>query len=1445
MISFSSMRSSFSENICQRTYKRTITDRKDYNFDSHPQSVAVGYLNNDSLLDFVVACTDNHTIEIFLGYDKETFKYQRKYSTGYRSYPRSVAIGNFDNVNGVDIAVANYGTNSIAIFLGLNDGNLIWERSFSTGSSHPSFLAVADFNNDNRFDIAVINYGTDSVSIFIGFGNGIFQFFQRHSTGYDSFPASFAIGDFNNDNQLDIVVANSGTNNIGIFFGHGNGTFSNQMIHYIGSNSNPLSVIVVDFNRDNQSDIIVANSGWGDIVVIFGYGNGSFTEQISYSIGPDSHPERIGMGYLNEDNELDLIVTDSTNEMVYVLLGFENGIFALLSNYITEPGSSPFSVVVNDLNNDNRSDALIINSNGNNVLTLIGYERKNSLLYRKIPLEDDFNPSSIATGDLNNDTFLDIVVADNNNNYVSVLLGYADGTFLFSGTFSTGNYTKGAYIVLVDLNNDDQLDLAIVNEGSNHLRILLGNGNGTFSTAMTYFTEYGWSPISLSAADVNNDHCLDLVFLDNNPDILGIFFGYCNGTFLMALSYRIGYDWRPFSIAFDDFNNDNRLDLVIGYMRRDVIRVCLGNDNGTFPIFTLYSTDSGEVFSFVTSADLNNDNHSDIVITLMVNNMIGIFFGDGRGNFDSLRKYSLRSCRGPTSLIVRDFNNDNQFDIAIGCIFSDTIVILFGDNNQNFPTQSTYSAEGRSVLIFMTPGDFNSDGLLDIALVHFGDQSVGILTNYYQADFAMQRKYSTGSGSRPSSLAVADLNNDNILDIVVINSGNKNIGIRLGIGNGFFGVETIYSTGPNSLPQSVNVADLNKDNQLDIVIIDSQSDSINIFFGYGNGMFSNALIYPMENGSNATAMTIGYLNNDQWVDLIFTEPNMNRLGILYGYNYSDFHFQQTYFTGKNSFPFGICVDDLNNDHRLDIIIANRKSDSVGIFLGYGNGTFEAQRIYSTGNQSSPSAISLADFNGDGYLDIAVGNVMTECIGILLGYGNGSFASLVTYPLEVNFSPLAIDVGDVNNDDLLDIVVVDYDSGSIGVFLGIGNGRFSSMSMYTTDVNSKPMSMGLGDVNNDNCLDIVICNYGTNSVTILLGNGNGSFTFLITYFLENQSSLFSIALGDFNNDDKLDIAVANAIHKYIGVFLGFGNGSFSRPNRYYFDLFTQPGPITVGFFNDDNYADIAVVCSQNSAVAFLFGTGDGKFLMGRIYPTSSESLVKSIAYGDFNNDTRLDFVVSNAQDDNIDVYLSNGNLPFGHIEYIFTDLDFQPQSLVVGDLNNDNQSDIVIINDEINSIGIILQYSTDDYSVIMRYPTGNGSHPSAIALGDFNDDHLLDIVITNSGTNDVITFQGFGNGSFQIIGSYSTGTDSFPCAILVNDFNNDKRLDVIVANYDANDVFLLFGLGNGTFTNATSYVMDYNSRPLAIAAGDFNNDSWIDLAVANYQANYVEILLQTC
>ncbi|CAF3887437.1 unnamed protein product, partial [Rotaria sordida] len=176
-----------------------------------------------------------------------------------------------------------------------------------------------------------------------------------------------------------------------------------------------------------------------------------------------------------------------------------------------------------------------------------------------------------------------------------------------------------------------------------------------------------------------------------------------------------------------------------------------------------------------------------------------------------------------------------------------------------------------------------------------------------------------------------------------------------------------------------------------------------------------------------------------------------------------------YDTGISSSPYAVVVGDFNSDSRLDIIVANYGTNNVGVFLGYGNGTFANQQTYSTGDSSRPTALTIGDFNNDSRLDIAVANYRANNVGIFLGYGNGIFANQMTYSTGVSSGPIALVIGDINNDSRLDIAVANYGTNNIG---------------------SHPQSIALGDFNNDYRQDIVVAHSDTGSVGVLL-NGDSA------------------------------------------------------------------------------------------------------------------------------------------------------------------------------------------------------------------------------------------------------------------------------------------------------------------------------------------------------------------
>ncbi|CAF4189382.1 unnamed protein product [Rotaria sp. Silwood2] len=240
----------------------------------------------------------------------------------------------------------------------------------------------------------------------------------------------------------------------------------------------------------------------------------------------------------------------------------------------------------------------------------------------------------------------------------------------------------------------------------------------------------------------------------------------------------------------------------------------------------------------------------------------------------------------------------------------------------------------------------------------------------------------------------------------------------------------------------------------------------------------------------------------------------------------------TYSSGLS--PESVAVGDFNNDTRLDIVVANTNEKSVTVYLGYPNEGFVRQMRLITGNGSQPKSFAIGDFNNDGHIDVVVANSGTNNVGIFLKYENGSFSSQIVY--STDSSPWSVAVGDFNNDAMLDIVVANHDNDSVGVFLGWGNGSFSSQKMFTTGFKSQPNAVAVGDLNNDTLLDIMVANYGTNNVGVLLGYGNGSFAGVKIFPIGCGSLPFLVSIGDFNNDGKLDFAVANGGADNLKVFL---------------------------------------------------------------------------------------------------------------------------------------------------------------------------------------------------------------------------------------------------------------------------------------------------------------------
>ncbi|CAF0990441.1 unnamed protein product [Adineta steineri] len=1413
---------------------------------SQPRAVSVVDFNNDGQIDVVEANSGTNTIGVFILDINGTIINQQIYSTGSGSRPCSVVVTDLNQDGYVDIAVANNGTNNIGIFINNGNGTFRNQQMLSTGSFRPSFLAVGDFNNDNHSDIAAVYYGTDNIGIHLANNDGTFQTGVTYSTGYDSFPYSLAIGDVNHDKQLDIVVANYGTNNIGIFLGYGNGAFTSQQIYTTTPNSHPTSVTLGDFNQDNQLDILVSNYGIGSIGLFLNQGNGTFAKQILHLIDSQSRLQFITVGYLNMDKYLDVVIADSENDRIYILPGYTDASFSTLTAYDSISGSHPSFVAIVDFDKDNQSDLIVANYGTNNIGILCGYSSKPSVRQTNYFVGSNSRSSSVVIYDFNKDGKLDAAVNNLQNNDILIFNGIDNGKFVRGDSYSTGDASSPKYIQLGDLNNDNRMDMVVVNLGDDSLGVFFGNEDETFGSMKSYSTGISSQPWFAAFGDFNNDTYLDIVSVSHLASGISIFLNDGNGNFSDQKTYSTGANSKPYSVAIGNLNNDSYLDLVVANPTYDPVGVFLGYGNGSFGVMTTYPADDCPEGTFmIVLADLNRDNYLDIIVTCSDDGNVLVYLGIGNGTFRTPVTLFVGNGTYPNYVYVVDLNNDQHLDFATTCYQTSEMVIFYGDGTGNFTLARRYSTGDGSSPYALTVIDLNNDKQLEYVVTYFGTGYLAVLTEYYAAEFTKQFSYNTGSAPHPYSLANGDFNNDNQSDVVVVNSDTDNINILFGLNNGLFMSPLTYSIGSDSSPQYVITGDINKDNHLDIITLNSKENTISIIMNYGNGSFGQQMKYSTGSNSFPTSIVMGDLNNDNRNDFVITNKQDDSIGIFLGFDYTSFQNEITYSINNTQGAQAVTVSDFNNDKYLDIAVVYWGSWQLAIFLGHSDGNFSLLTVYSTGSKSYPFNLVVDDFNKDNHVDIAIAYPLYNSIGIFLGFGNGSFADQVVFSTGTDTDPYSLAVGDLNNDNRTDIVSINRYVCSISILIGNGMGNFTLMEIYSTGNSTQPYEAAIGDLNNDGNMDIVVCNHITSTSNVFLGYGNGSFQAQVFYFVGYQSWPSSIILADFNNDSQLDVAVVNYNGNNVGILLGLGDGTFDNVSMYSTGDGTGPISQTIGDFNNDKILDIAVVNYDTSTTVILFGFGDGTFLLGTSYSTGRGSSPYSIASGDFNQDGQLDVVVVNLDTNNFGIFLAYGRETFASmIKYQITD-GSQPHSVVLSDSNHDGWLDIIVANYGSDNIGILFGLGNAIFSSMITYSTGINSAPYSLAITDFNHDNHSDIVVTNSETNNFAIFHSYSNGTFALTALYSTDTRSRPYTVTVGDLNNDNYLDIIIANSGTSNIFVLYGYANGAFGNETSYPLGYQSLPYSIALTDLNQDGRMDMVIASYGTNSVDTLVKMC
>ena len=525
-------------------------------------------------------------------------------------------------------------------------------------------------------------------------------------------------------------------------------------------------------------------------------------------------------------------------------------------------------------------------------------------------------------------------------------------------------------------------------------------------------------------------------------------------------------------------------------------------------------------------------------------------------------------------------------------------------------------------------------------------------------------------------------------------------------------------------------------------------------------------------------------------------------------------------------PDGIVVADFNHDGHPDIVTADLEG-SFSVLLGAGSG-FAAAAVYPTSPCQISTSVAVADFDGDGRLDLMFNDTFKGGqICLLLGNGDGTFqpATSISVPALVNWVAAA----DVNHDGKPDLILAT--NADVSVLPGNGGGAFGP-----------PINLGIGptsyvvtaNFNQDGNVDIAALTsvpFGsTADLLVLLGAGDGTFKSSGEYDLGTDAT--AIAVGDLNGDNHTDIAVAGGAA--VMLLFGNGDGAFQAP--------VSVGTVgayalAVGDVNGDGVNDIVATGTeivQNTpepAVFVLLGNGGGTFRGPESYIVDSAPTF--VVLGDFNHDGRPDIACS-AENAGISVLLNTGQGKFEHSNAFHATK--HSNFVSAGDLNGDGLPDLIVTDSGSLTypMAVLLNkgHGTFGAPAIIDLPDTPGS---PVALGDFNGDGKLDFAanVANSfGFTGVAVALGNGDGAFQPLKTYATPLNAD--VVIAGDFNREGNLDLAVATYAKGvaQLSVLLGSGDGTFQTAVNSPLPAQARTMV--AGDFNGDGILDVAsVSSY------------
>lgn len=692
-------------------------------------------------------------------------------------------------------------------------------------------------------------------------------------------------------------------------------------------------------------------------------------------------------------------------------------------------------------------------------------EESNTLgIFPNLQLDVSEEPYGVAIGDVNGDGLPDIVSGNYKQADISILIATPDGGFAPSVTLPTnvGTFTTER-VHLKDLDADNDLDV-VVQHTRNQVTVFLGAGDGSFAPAVNY--QVRSAPNTLEFGDVNSDGKLDIFSFrgsgstilvgagdgtftredvalrgntsavladlngDNKLDVIAegsraydFFAGNGDGTFEEVVTTSLVHPNDPEVLAVADFNLDGNLDFAATNrmtFTTEIVSIFLGNGDGTFadpddkaiPFFT----------DFMTPADLNNDGAMDLVLSngFGRDGRMVLMTNDGQGDFSVV---DIPTGGNPFSVAAGDLNGDGITDLVAPDRANNRVQIHLGvgagfvaaTRETNLGSINTYAAIAGAEM-----ADLGGDGFADLVLaMALNPSKLHVLRGTGDGTFGALQEVTIGG--RPTGMALADFNGDDVQDVFTFSQSSDNMTIAISDGNGVL-TPTSYNAG--DAPTYGAVGDVTGDGRVDVVTY-TFLDQFLLMTSHSSGIFLQPSQFAVRD--NVQHLALADLNDDGRSDVIsFEQSSAPDAQIVVQMRNDAGGFDAPIMTTVprlTTFNMSLNSADLDRDGNLDLVLAAQGSPEFSIYFGNGDGTFE-DRV-GLPNMDYDHSMRLVDIDADGKVDLVASKAGVETVGLFRGKGDGSFEDLLQFRTgkqntRTQFDFTYLVVGDADGDADLDI-----------------------------------------------------------------------------------------------------------------------------------------------------------------------------------------------------------------------------------------------------------------------------------------------------------------------------------------------------------------------------------------------------------------------------------------